>query len=65
MAPIFVVIAAVGLASRTAVVAKFDAMISAVVLPPAAIESIDDPRMRTLFRGVAAADVSWLRAPRE
>jgi hypothetical protein len=38
-----------------AVSAKFDAMLHACILPPAAIQVIDDPKMRTLFRGVAAA----------
>ena len=47
--------AAAALASRAANKQKFEAMLAACTLPPAAIEVIDEPKMRTLFRGVAAA----------
>ena len=43
------------LASNAKTMQRFDAMLGACVLPPAAIACIDDPKMRTLFRGVAAA----------
>ena len=49
------IVAAAAFATRAASMAKFDAMLAACTLPPAAIEVIDDPKMRTLFRGVAAA----------
>ena len=35
--------------------ARFDSMLEACVLPLTTIEFIDDPKHRTLFRGVAAA----------
>ena len=47
---------AAAFASRAANRQKFEAMLAACSLSPAAIELIDEPRMRTLFRGVAAAD---------
>ena len=42
-------------AARAKTAVKFEAMLNACILPPAAIELIDDKKQRALFRGVAAA----------
>ena len=49
-------VASTTLASRAATLANFDRMISACALPPATIEFINDPKMRTIFHGIAAAN---------
>lgn len=44
-----------GIASQDKIAARFEAMLTACCLPASAIECIDDPKQRTIFRGVKAA----------
>lgn len=44
-----------GAAAQEKVAERFEAILSACCLPSTAIEMIDDPKQRTIFRGVAAA----------
>ena len=56
MALLFVASTAQALLARGSTLEKFNRMIGACALSPATIEFIDDPKLRTIFHGIRAAN---------